>query len=293
MKSMIKAIKGGLIGMGNILPGISGSMIAVILNVYEELITALNQLFTHPFKAIKAVWPYVIGVLVGIILGLVAIKYLLDIAPLPVTLLFIGFIVGAIPTLFNQIKHVKFQWHHILVFLIAAFSMLAVLLIKESSSTYSGFWYHVSVVLVGIIYAIAMIIPGLSGATMLMAFGFYQILLDMVSSFSDALINLNFDAFFSQLPLLLLLVFGAFVGLILMGRVMAWFMKKHHEHFIAAVLGIVIVSPVNILVLLARETQTAVFNVSWYIYLISLVTLVLGVYLTLALSKNSQKESGK
>lgn len=293
MKSMIKIIKGGLIGIGNILPGVSGSMIAVILNIYNELIEALNSLFTHPIKAIKSIWKYMIGAIIGILIGLIVIDYLLEIAPLPITILFVGFIIGAIPTLYKQMHKKTLKWHHFVVFGVAALMMLSVLFLKENEGDFNTFWYHVSVVLVGIIYAIAMIIPGLSGATILIAFGFYQILLDMVSSFKDALISLDFDAFFSQMPLLLLLALGAVIGLIVMGKIMAAFMKKYPEHFIAAVLGIVVVSPINVLVLLQKETTSNVFDVAWYMYVLSFIAFAVGVILTLALAKTNDKEEGK
>ncbi len=293
MKSIIKMIKGGLVGAGNILPGISGSMIAVILNIYKELITALNNIYIHPFKAIKSVWAYVVGVILGIIFGLIVVGYLLEIAPLPITVLFIGFIIGALPTLYQQIKGVKLKWHHYLLFAVSAFVMLSSLFISGDSGSSNGFWYHVSVVLVGVIYAIAMIIPGLSGATMLIAFGFYQTLLDLVSSFKDAIISLDFNAFFSQLPILLLLIMGALVGLIIMGRIMAWIMKKYPVHFIIAVLGIVVVSPINILVLLQRDSATNVFNQAWYMYILSIFCLILGVLLTIGLAKSNQRKEGK
>lgn len=290
MKSIIKIIKGGLIGIGNILPGISGSMIAVILNIYEDLITALNQLFTHPIQAIKSVWPYVVGVVIGIFVGSKGVNVLYGIAPLPITILFIGFIIGAIPTLYKQIKGMKFEWHHILVFVVAALVMLSVLFIKENPNAVHGFWYHVSVVFVGFIYAIAMIIPGLSGATMLMAFGFFYIFTDLLDVISAAVVTLDFSAITSQILIVFLLILGAFIGLIIMGRVMAVFMKKYHQHFIVAVLGIVIVSPINILVLLQRDSATNVYDKPWYIYLISLIALAAGIFFTLKLAKGNNKE---
>lgn len=293
MKTIIKMIKGGFIGMGNILPGISGSMIAVILNIYKELIDAVNQLFTHPIKSILSIWEYMTGAVIGIVIGLIGVSYLLDIAPLPVTLLFVGFIIGAIPTLYKDVKKIELKWHHIIVFVMTAILMLSVLFIKQGDGTdTSGFWYSISVIVVGIIYAIAMIIPGLSGATMLMAFGFYQILLDMVSSFKDALTSQNYDAFVQELPLLLLLMLGAIIGLVVMGKLMAIFMKKYPQHFIYAVLGIVVVSPINILVLLQQETTHNVYDKPWYIYLLSLIMLGLGVLLTLKLA-NYNKEEGQ
>jgi len=291
MKTMIKMIKGGFIGMGNILPGISGSMIAVILNIYKELIDAVNQLFTHPIKAILSIWEYMTGAVIGIIIGLIGVSYLLDIAPLPITLLFVGFIVGAIPTLYKDVKKIPLKWHHGLIFVITAILMLSVLFIKQGDGTHtSGFWYNISVIVVGIIYAIAMIIPGLSGATMLMAFGFYQILLDMVSIFKDALTSQNYDVFFQELPLLLLLMLGAIIGLVVMGKLMAIFMKKYPQHFIYAVLGIVVVSPINILVLLQQDTTYNVYDKPWYMYVLSFIMLGIGILLTLKLAKYNKEE---
>ena len=293
MKTMIKLIKGSFIGMGNILPGISGSMIAVILNIYKELIDAINNFLKQPIKSIQSIWEYMTGAVIGILIGLIGVSYLLDIAPLPITILFIGFIIGAIPTLYKDVKHVKIKWHHILIFIVMACLMLSVLFIKQGQGTnVNNFWYYVSVVFVGVIYAIAMIIPGLSGATMLMAFGFYQILLDLVSSFKDALVTLNFDVFFSELPILLLLMLGALVGIVVMGKLMAMFMKKYPNHFIYAVLGIVIVSPINIIVLLQQETTTSIFKQSIYMYIISAAMLALGMFISLKLA-NYKKEEGK
>ncbi len=293
MKSIIKVIKGGLIGIGNILPGISGSMIAVILNIYQELIDALNNIFTHPVKAVKSVWQYIVGAILGILLGLLVVSYLLDIIPLPITLLFVGFIIGAIPTLYKQFRGTTVKWHHIVVFLAAAVMMLSVIFLPENTSEVHGFWYHVSVVFVGVIYAIAMIIPGLSGATMLMAFGFYDILLEMVDSISTVVSSGDIGAGVSQLPVLLLLILGAAIGLVVMGKIMAIFMKRFPKHFIVAVLGIVVVSPINILVLLQRDTVGNVYAKPWYIYLISLVAFIIGIYATLKLANGQKKTEGE
>jgi len=293
MKSIIKIIKGGLVGIGNSLPGISGSMIAVIINIYQELIDAVNNIFTHPIQAIKSVWTYAVGAIIGIALGFIISVYLLDLAPLPVTLLFIGFIVGAIPTLYKQIHKKTLRWHHFLVFAGAALLMLSVLFLGEGQGNYEGFWYHVSVVFVGFIYAIAMIIPGLSGATMLIAFGFYDVIPNILKAFAESVISLDFASFFSQLPVVLLLIAGAVVGIVIMGKIMAGFMKKYPEHFIAAVLGIVVVSPINILILLQREYESNVFDKPWYIFVISGVLFMIGVILTLLLEKKNSRKEGE
>ena len=104
MNHLIKIIKGSLVGMGSILPGVSGSMIAAVLNIYQDLIEALNAFTKHPIQSIVKVWQYIVGVFVGLGLGFIFISTFLDVAPIPLSLLFIGFIIGAIPGLKKEIK---------------------------------------------------------------------------------------------------------------------------------------------------------------------------------------------
>jgi putative membrane protein len=204
MNHLIKIIKGSLIGMGSILPGISGSMIAAILNIYHLLVNALNDFTKQPFKAIKSVWQYIVGIVFGLFLGFFVIKLFLEIAPLPITLLFIGFILGAIPGIIQIIRKSKTNWHHYAIMVLAFTLMILMLLIQERSSSSNE--QYIIVFLIGAITAIALIIPGLSGATMLMALGFYQTLLDLISDLLKGIAILDFSSIVSKLPLFLLLV---------------------------------------------------------------------------------------
>ncbi len=106
MKNIIKIIMGSLVGMGSILPGISGSMVATILKIYQDLITALNNFTKNPIKAVLSVWQYIVGVILGYIIGFFFISTFLGLAPLPFTLLFIGFILGAVPSLKKKQKRI-------------------------------------------------------------------------------------------------------------------------------------------------------------------------------------------
>ena len=115
MNHIIKVFKGSLVGLGSILPGISGSMVATILKIYTELITALNQFTQKPIKAILSVWQYIVGVLLGYLIGFFLIKIFLENFPIPFTLLFIGFIIGSIPSVTPELKNKPKAWHHFLV----------------------------------------------------------------------------------------------------------------------------------------------------------------------------------
>jgi len=289
MRHIIKVIKGSFVGMGSILPGISGSMIATILNIYQDLITALNQFTKHPIKAIKDVWQYIVGVIVGLGLGFIFIKLFFDAAPIPLTLLFIGFILGAIPGFKKEIYSKKYQWHHFLVVAISISLMISLLFVQEKTTSTGSFFSYLVVFLIGAITAISIITPGLSGATILMALGYFQVLIDLGDDIIRAFLTFNFSTIAAEIPMLLMLLLGALIGLIFMGKIMYYVLKHHRLHFYLAVLGIVIVSPFNILFTLQQNTDQNVFITPWYIGLIGVMMLFVGMYTTYIISKKETK----
>jgi len=292
MKHFIKIIKGSFVGMGSILPGVSGSMIAAILNIYQDLITALNQFTKHPIKSIRDVWQYIVGVIVGLGLGFIFIKLFFEAAPIPLTLLFIGFILGAIPGLKKEVYSTHYKWHHVFIVFLAMIIMISLLFIQESTASNGSIFGYIIVFLIGAITAISIITPGLSGATILMALGYFQILIDLGDDIVRAILTLDFSAIISELPTLLILLIGALLGLIFMGKVMFQVLKRFRLHFYLAVFGIVIISPFNILFTLQENTDQNVFNTPWYVWFIGVLMFILGIYITYTISKKEIKTEG-
>ncbi|MDX9691882.1 MAG: DUF368 domain-containing protein [Acholeplasmataceae bacterium] len=289
MKTLVKIIKGSFVGMGSILPGISGSMIAAILKIYQELIQALNNFTKEPANSIKAVWQYIVGVFIGFGLGFVLIKIFYQNAPIPITLLFIGFIIGAIPSLLNEIKDIRIKWHHMVVFIFSILVMIGLLFLNESSTQVDSWMEYIIVFFIGIITAVALITPGLSGATILIALGYFHILVNLGDSVIQALITFDFSAIISSLPMLFILALGVIVGLILVGKVMYYILQKYKYHFYVSILGIVFISPFNVLFTLQNSTTEDVFQEKWYIYMIGILLLIIGAILTYKLSTSDIK----
>lgn len=293
MKNIIKIIKGSFVGMGSILPGISGSMVAAILKIYQALIDALNDFLKKPIKSILSVWQYILGVLLGFVIGFIFIDLFYDIAPIPITFLFIGFILGAIPALIKEVKTDKYKWHHFFVMIVSILAMVGFIFIKESENNPDSLFYFISVFLVGVIYAVALIIPGLSGSTMLMAFGYFQLLIGLVDDIAKAFITFNFTEIAASLPMLILLILGALTGLILVGKLMHYLLHHFKIHFYFSVLGIVLISPFNILFTLQDNTSENVFSSPWWMYLIGALLFVLGIFITYKLSHKEEKIEGE
>ncbi|TVP86225.1 MAG: DUF368 domain-containing protein [Acholeplasmataceae bacterium] len=288
MRHAVKIIKGSLVGMGSILPGISGSMVAAILHIYHELIEALDNVTRQPLRAIASVWQYIVGVILGLLLGFFVIRLVFEVAPLPVTLLFIGFIIGGIRGLnreATQAVKIHLSW---LAAPAAGLVMLAFLFVTEQTATVGSLAYLFILFVIGALTAISLIIPGLSAATMLMALGYYHILLTVGNDFIAAVFSGDYSAVAQQMPMVLVIALGGIVTLLLMGKVMALLLKRYRSIFYYAVLGVVVVSPINILVTLDDHTTVNYANTAWYLWLIGILLFLAGYAATQWLAKNRQ-----
>jgi putative membrane protein len=261
MNHLLKVIKGSLVGLGSILPGISGSMVATILNIYQDLIVALNQFTKHPIKAILSVWQYILGVGLGYVIGFLFIKTFFENFPIPFTLLFIGFILGSIPSVTKETRGKKKNWHHLVTMALAIVFMVLFLFVQEASASASNCTYYLVIFVIGFITAASLITPGLSAATLLMALGVASVM-----------------------PMLLILALGVLVGMIVMGKLMYQILIHYRLHFYMAILGIIIISPFNILFELQSSTEQNVFQTHWLHWVIGAILCIGGFILTYVLS---------
>lgn len=103
MKSLIKILKGVLIGIAAIVPGFSGGTIACIVNCYDELIEAISGIKKHFKQSILTLLPYLLGILIGA-LSIFPISWGLNNYPLITVCLFAGLLIGSMPSFYNNIK---------------------------------------------------------------------------------------------------------------------------------------------------------------------------------------------
>ena len=276
--------------MGSILPGISGSMIAATLHIYHELIEALDNVTRRPLRAIVSVWQYIVGVILGLLLGFFVIRLVFDVAPLPITLLFLGFIIGGIPELNKEATRgtkIHLSW---VAAPAAGLVMLAFLFVTEQTATVGSLAYLFILFVIGALTAISLIIPGLSAATMLMALGYYHILLTVGNDFVAAVFSGDFSALFQQMPMVFVIALGGIATLLLMGKVMALLLKRYRSIFYYAVLGVVVVSPINIMVALDDNTTVDFANTAWYVWVFGILLFFAGYVATQTLAKSRQNK---
>jgi putative membrane protein len=223
---MVEALKlfasGIVLGIANVIPGVSGGTMAVIFGVYDRLIGVITFHVKKIFSEWKFWLPLLAGIIAGIILFSKLITVLFDKYPAPTKCFFIGIILGSIPLIYNRAKTPGSTFMPVsgsISAIIALLVVLCMVLVKPEGRTLDFSQVNllgiVFLFAAGVIAAVAMIIPGISGSFMLLAMGVYGTVIAAVSGLTgplSAVIKGNHDiaAIIGTLwqPLLILIPFG-------------------------------------------------------------------------------------
>ena len=221
--------RGGLlglfIGLAIIVPGVSGSTVAIIFKLYDKLIYALGNLFKRFAACVKFLIPIVIGAAAGFLLGFFAIQQLMAVVPFTVVGLFAGMMIGAFPAVKDEIKGEKANAPRILLLLLGIAIPVAIALGTtfgtEGARPLEGleFYHYIIFILIGYVVAITQVVPGLSATAILMAFGYFSSIMNSVHLF-----------YWKENPMVLLVYFcmvlGFVLGLISFSKVLDIIFKK-------------------------------------------------------------------
>jgi putative membrane protein len=186
------ALLGFFIGLAVIVPGISGSTVAIIFKLYDQFLYALGNLFKKFKQCVIFLFPIAVGIVVGVGLGFIAVKELLKILPFAIVCLFAGLMSGAFPAVTDEIKGVKKTGIRVALFIVGllipvALGATSALLSLEETASVGGLfdkvqWWHIILgVVIGAVVGITQIVPGLSASAFLMAVGWFGAIVDSVS----------------------------------------------------------------------------------------------------------------
>lgn len=216
-------LKGVAMGLGDSVPGISGGTIAVITKIYDQLVFSIRAvdlracglLFTGQFKAF---WKYIsgtfllvlaLGILSGLLVSANTVLFLLENYYAPLMAFFIGMVLASSALLRHEFS--LGVWQNILALLLGLLLAVSIGFITPRSAELSLIYVFFS----GAIAISAMILPGLSGAFILLLLGVYEFILGAL---------LGFD-----LPYILVFVLGCAAGLLAFSRVLSWLLRDHHQ----------------------------------------------------------------
>lgn len=230
---------GILIGTAMIIPGVSGSVIAVIFGVYDKSITALTNLFKNFKKNIIYLFILGSGILTGAIWFSNVMMFLYKKHEIIAKFSFIGLILGGIPFLINEIKKKKTEKINVKMFLITLLFSLVLWYLSEnlinltininnSSKILNFFLLFLS----GFIYSVGKVIPGISGSFLLILIGMYEFVLSIMANPISSVVT-SFDKI---LPFILGLIFGVIVLL----KLMKYLLDKKFGLTYSIIIGFVI-----------------------------------------------------
>lgn len=237
-KERVKSgILGFFIGLAIIVPGVSGSAVAIIFRLYEKLLFALGNIFKNFKKCFLFLLPILVGAVLGFVGGFFGVKKLIDILPFAIVALFGGLMLGAYPAVTDQIIGEKITTPRIFLFILGLLIPIAASLVSvfvyggDKSLNSLSVWHYLLFLLLGYLVAITQIVPGLSATALLMIFGYFKSIMDSVS--------LTYWKSNPQVFIVYVcLVVGFVVGLVTVSKLMSNVLERHKTPSFFCVCGL-------------------------------------------------------
>ncbi len=249
MKSLILVLKGFFMGIANVIPGVSGGTIALILGIYEKFISSISNLFKNLKENLKFLIPVIVGMVLAIVILSGAIEYSYDNFPLPTMLFFVGLVIGGIPMLVKNVinkketKKISSYVIALITFSLVIFMACSSLIFKDLSDVSfvsMGFIDYLFLFFVGVIAAATMVIPGISGSLVLMLLGYYYPVISTINDF------VKFDNLWQNGLILAVFGVGVLVGIIVVAKILEMLFSKYETKTYFGVLGFIFASVIAI-----------------------------------------------
>ena len=227
------------------IPGVSGGTIAFILGFYDEFVSSLHNLISgskvERINALRFLSKIGIGWVTGFILSVIFITAIFEKNIYEISSLFLGFIIASIPLIIKSEKRTLSEGKNIIFLLIGivvVFTMTYFNPISSSGRSFSikaenlGLIFGIYIFLSGMIAISAMVLPGISGSTILLIFGLYTPILNAIKG----ILKLNFE----YLPGIVIFGSGILIGVLLTIRSVRYLLRKFRSQTIYCIIGLMI-----------------------------------------------------
>lgn len=292
MNFLFDIIKGMLIGVANIIPGVSGGTMMVSMGVYEKIIGVVNNLFKDIKKSIITLLPLGIGMLLGVAVFSFIIPWCLEVYPLPTCLCFIGLILGGIPAILKPAKESlhkegkSISIPHIVAFVFFFALAVGMALMNETETSSANFdlnlGFMIIIFIVGVVAAATMVIPGVSGSLVLMILGFYGGIMASISGFISAVFAFDWAQIFYYVGILAPFGIGVIVGIFAVAKLIEWLFEKFPSVTYCGIFGLIAASPVAIMIKMGHN------NINIVTTIIGIVLLGVGTWFTYWFGKKTE-----
>lgn len=242
MNFLKNMLKGALIGVAMIIPGVSGGTIAVLLDIYDKLINAISNL-KKDFKASFAfLFPVVLGMALAFMAMYFPLKLALKYIPIQTISLFAGLMLGSIPSLFSDSKNNGFKKLDLIGIISSFVLVIGICFIPNMGnvdlSVNMPSYQYALLFLMGLLASCALVVPGISGSMLLLIFGYYEPILNTISELKN-----NFG---HSLLVLVLVALGIVIGFLVIAKIMNYLLTKYKRATYWTIFGFVVGSIIAI-----------------------------------------------
>ena len=250
MKFLKRLLAGMGIGVGAAIPGLSGAAIAVIFRVYEDIIDAVNNFRKKFGYSILVLLP----ILLGIVLAVIPCIYLFSLAfehlMFVLICIFAGFLIGSFPSITEKVKGIKPNKLQIALIITGALFVIALGVLSVAfgdkmnigglfETINQNWWLYIVLVPVGVLAAVALTVPGLSGSLILLVIGFYRPLVDSVKGWGSMCIHGDWSMVGPLLGVIGCFGLGCLIGVVLVSKVMTLLLKKFRDNTFFTIIGFI------------------------------------------------------
>ncbi len=260
---MIKSVlKGMVIGIANIVPGVSGGTMMVAMGIYDKLIHCITHLFSEFKKSVLFLLPIAVGMLVAIGASSFGLTWLFDNYPIQTNMLFVGLILGGLPAVLKKVKGQKIRAGHMVAGILFFALVVVFAAMGETSGNDADLTFSlVNVIIlfaVGIVASATMVIPGVSGSMVLMLMGFYYPVINAIKDFFTALKDFNMTGILSGCAVLIPFGLGVVAGIFGIAKLVEIIFARFPLYAYWAIIGLIVSSPIAIIIMGAFPEITLV-----------------------------------
>lgn len=249
--TLLDLIKGMVVGIANIIPGVSGGTMMVAMGIYDRLIWSITHLFSDWKKSLSFLFPVLLGAALAIAALSKVFEYLLAEWPIITNLGFCGLIAGSLPSILKNVQGKKAGVASWVCFILFFLFIVATAFFSEQSGQDVEIVLNlpgiVMLFVAGVISAATMVIPGVSGSMILMLMGYYQPIMSLISTGLSSLVHLDWPVLFWCIGAALPFAIGVVLGIFGIAKLIEWIFSKWKLQAYWAIIGLIAASPIAIL----------------------------------------------
>lgn len=256
-------IKGLVVGIGKIIPGVSGAMLAISMGIYDKSLDFICSFRNNIKESIKYLFPIGLGIVLSIIFFSRVLSICLEKFYFVTMLFFVGLIIGGIPMIVNKVKKNNYYIaiiSFIIFFIISIGNINNIYIIKNNM--FDLFVFFLS----GIVDAVGTVVPGISSTALLMIMGTYNGVISSIGNLRPLNILLPFG-------------FGLIIGLVVIAKVVNYLFRKYEDKMYAFILGILLSSVILLII------QSFKYGIDIIHLIIGLLFMIFGIFISTLLKE--------